>query len=254
MNQASFFCPHCQQQRLFQSTPINHTPHILAVVFLCGLWLPFWILISLSHQDVWRCAFCGHSDAVKYLVNPHLRESERIAAEQKWVNDQRRQEERQRQLAEMPMETGGQKLAYLWAAYTVPILVVGGAAIFFGFFIVLALTNSRSASPTNTNPSPQTANRSIDTTLSTQSKTPSPSPTPNILSKTPLPKRSQVATVISENANLRVSPDALGEVLEIVPYGETVEVVRQRGPWFEVRYAENRGWMHGNTIQLSDKP
>src|SRR5215813_4533871 len=102
MNQASFFCSHCNQQRLFQSTPMNHTPHILAAVFLCGLWLPIWILLAIFHQDVWRCAFCGYCDAVKYLANPGLREHEQLAAQQKQIEDQKRWQEKQRQLREMP--------------------------------------------------------------------------------------------------------------------------------------------------------
>src|SRR5215213_5624549 len=79
MNQASFYCPHCKELRLFQSRPMNHTPHILAAVFLCGLWLPVWILTALTYQDIWRCAFCGYNDGVKYLQNSQLRQHEQIS-------------------------------------------------------------------------------------------------------------------------------------------------------------------------------
>ena len=76
MDQASYFCPQCQQPRLFQSKPMNHTPHILAAVFLCGLWLPIWLLMVASYNPIWRCAFCGYYNEPKYLVNPGLWQQE----------------------------------------------------------------------------------------------------------------------------------------------------------------------------------
>jgi hypothetical protein len=27
--------------------PVNHVAHLLASVFLCGLWLPVWLLIAI---------------------------------------------------------------------------------------------------------------------------------------------------------------------------------------------------------------
>lgn len=58
------------------------------------------------------------------------------------------------------------------------------------------------------------------------------------------------AMVISENANFRSTPDTYGEILNIVPFGEEVEIIKQRGPWFQVRYSGEIGWLHGNTIRL----
>lgn len=80
MDQASFLCPQCRQPRLFQSKPVNHVVHLLASVFLCGLWLPIWIFIALSHVPTWRCSFCGFSDAQRYLADPDLRSREALAA------------------------------------------------------------------------------------------------------------------------------------------------------------------------------
>ncbi|HEX9929313.1 MAG TPA: hypothetical protein VGB02_12315 [Pyrinomonadaceae bacterium] len=74
VQQASFFCPICQQQRLFTRQGMNHTPHIIASVFLCGLWLPIWALIALSYNAMFHCSQCGHSDAAQYLANPYLRQ------------------------------------------------------------------------------------------------------------------------------------------------------------------------------------
>ena len=62
--------------RLFQAMTMNHTPHILASVFLCGLWLPIWIILALSESHDWRCAFCGFTDHVNYLSRPGLRAEE----------------------------------------------------------------------------------------------------------------------------------------------------------------------------------
>src|SRR5947209_7173196 len=39
---------------------MNHAAHILGTVFLCGLWLPVWILVTLLHQFAhYNCSQCG---------------------------------------------------------------------------------------------------------------------------------------------------------------------------------------------------
>lgn len=43
--------------------PVNHVPHLLASVFLCGLWLPVWLLIALSGGErrvAWVVGQCGN--------------------------------------------------------------------------------------------------------------------------------------------------------------------------------------------------
>jgi hypothetical protein len=74
MNQASFYCQQCQQMKLFQQPAMSHTPHILASVFLCGLWLPIWIIMAITYNPPWRCSFCGFTDSMTYLMNPDLRQ------------------------------------------------------------------------------------------------------------------------------------------------------------------------------------
>ncbi len=69
--------------KLFQRPPMNHTPHILASVFLCGLWLPVWALISATYNPPWRCSFCGYSDATEYLANPRLKQIRISEAQQR---------------------------------------------------------------------------------------------------------------------------------------------------------------------------
>lgn len=61
MQQASLFCLKCQEQKLFQRPQMSHTPHILASVFLCGLWLPVWLILAATFNPPWRCSVCGSS-------------------------------------------------------------------------------------------------------------------------------------------------------------------------------------------------
>ena len=253
MNQASFYCPHCNQQRLFQSTPMNHTAHILAAVFLCGLWLPIWAIIAIGHQDTWRCAFCGFCDAVKYLQNPRLREYEQIAAEQKRISDQRRSDENQRRLAAMPRDTPSDNMAYVWATYKIPILIIGSVVLFIGFISTVSFLNSPSPVPANSSTSsPGIIRHDLETTPYSAWTIPNPSPatTPMNVTKPSAAAKSRVATVISENANIRLTPDANGDVVDTLEYGATVEILKQKGAWFQVRYAGTTGWLHGNTIRL----
>ena len=51
-------------------------------MFLCGLWVPIWILMALLDDPAWHCSFCGYSDSTKYLQNPHLKRQELAASEQ----------------------------------------------------------------------------------------------------------------------------------------------------------------------------
>ncbi len=58
------------------------------------------------------------------------------------------------------------------------------------------------------------------------------------------------ATVISENANLRVGPSMTGELIMTIPQGSSVKILRQTGPWFRVSFGSTKGWLHGNTIEF----
>lgn len=63
---------------------------------------------------------------------------------------------------------------------------------------------------------------------------------------------SQPATVISENANLRGKPTVSGKVVEVLPFDSKVQVITQKGVWFLIQSDEYAGWVHGNTIRLSN--
>lgn len=71
MKQASFHCPRCKQHRLFQSEELNHVAHLIASIFLCGLWLPVWLILAVFERPIWRCSFCGSSPVTaKAAITP----------------------------------------------------------------------------------------------------------------------------------------------------------------------------------------
>lgn len=129
MNQASYFCPQCRQQRLFQQNTMNHTPHLLASIFLCGIWLPIWILMALLDNPPWRCQFCGHTDGVAYLQNPYLHQQEAAAAaERARIKEQTR--------VDRAGSTVQEHVAYLISDYKGPLIAVGIVAGLCGLIII----------------------------------------------------------------------------------------------------------------------
>jgi hypothetical protein len=56
--QAHGYCATCCRHALFQRPSINHVLHLLISVFLLGVWLPVWLLISIARPG-WRCVFCA---------------------------------------------------------------------------------------------------------------------------------------------------------------------------------------------------
>jgi hypothetical protein len=161
MQQASFFCPQCQQIRLFQSQPMNHVVHLLASVFLCGLWLPIWILLALGDKPMWHCAFCGYHDQQKYLANPQLRVFEAQKAQQ----DREAKQLRDAAFAEATAGmTFGEKSAY-WITENRPTLIaVGAIAAAGGVVLMLALYQEQINRTSITAPSPTpTVSTEVDT-------------------------------------------------------------------------------------------
>jgi ribosomal protein L37AE/L43A len=65
LQHAQFNCHTCRRATMHvrNEADVNHVLHLLASVFLCGLWLPVWFLIALHHSltagAVWRCQNCG---------------------------------------------------------------------------------------------------------------------------------------------------------------------------------------------------
>ncbi|MEZ5423947.1 MAG: hypothetical protein R2682_12775 [Pyrinomonadaceae bacterium] len=76
VQQASYYCPVCQQQRLFTRQEMNHVPHLLVTLFSCGLYFFVWLLIYATYSAKFHCSQCGFADPVVYVANPYLRSQE----------------------------------------------------------------------------------------------------------------------------------------------------------------------------------
>lgn len=58
--QTQRFCAICNQERLFTKPGMSHLVHALVSIFLCGLWIPVWILAAASNaSQPYRCNQCG---------------------------------------------------------------------------------------------------------------------------------------------------------------------------------------------------
>jgi hypothetical protein len=156
MNQTSFSCPQCRQMRLFQQKTMNHTPHILASVFLCGLWLPIWIIMALNDNEPWRCAFCGFTDRTEYLANPQLREIHSAQAAERQRQDQQRKLVRgqlaARRRAEREGSTFQERIAYFVSDFiseNKQILTIAGVVMIAAAALIFALSFLPSPQPPN---------------------------------------------------------------------------------------------------------
>ena len=132
MNTASYFCPRCQQMKLYTQQTMSHTPHILATVFLCGLWLPVWILMAAADNQAWRCSFCGYSDKPRYLADPTLR------AREQQIAAQRSEEYRRKQLAKGSQPTAiGEFLSTKDAVWKIGVAILGTLTLFILISVAL---------------------------------------------------------------------------------------------------------------------
>jgi hypothetical protein len=54
------YCAYCRR-RVYCSKPgVDNTVHALVTLFLCGLWLPVWVLILVQNESIpFRCRYCG---------------------------------------------------------------------------------------------------------------------------------------------------------------------------------------------------
>lgn len=64
---AQYHCPTCNRATLHEQDPdpVNHLVHLLATIFLCGFWLPIWIIMALGNSigRPMRCLTCGTAPA-----------------------------------------------------------------------------------------------------------------------------------------------------------------------------------------------
>lgn len=63
----------------------------------------------------------------------------------------------------------------------------------------------------------------------------------------------QTALVKSKEANLRGTPTLSGKIVKRLAKGTSLEIIKQKRAWFLVQSPEYAGWIHGDTIALSDK-
>lgn len=79
ISQAQFHCYRCDAPTLHTraAAEFNHLPHLIASLFLCGLWAPVWLLLAAIHEsrkpEPYMCSRCGQPAGRKT--------PERIAAE-----------------------------------------------------------------------------------------------------------------------------------------------------------------------------
>lgn len=215
MAQASYFCPQCSAQRLFTAQEMSHTPHILATVFLCGLWLPIWLLIAATYNPRFHCAQCGYTDSPKYLANPRLRQLEA-----------QREAERQANYTPSAIDSRFNDPANK----TIRNMIIGAViALICGTVMLGVITDSmtqkRAVVTPAVTPTPYKSTPTISSDLSSTIPTATPK---TFVAKTPKTATSKTATVISENANLRAAPSNDSTILLEIQQDANISVIKQK--------------------------
>ena len=54
------YCDYCRRYRKAERPACNHLAHALVSLFLCGLWIPVWLLAyAMQTSKPFRCTHCG---------------------------------------------------------------------------------------------------------------------------------------------------------------------------------------------------
>jgi len=132
-----------------------------------------------------------------------------------------------------------------------PVIIIIAVVAVCGFCGIFSLLSGNKTEVTTTSTAPA---KSFTSTVPTATASPEPTSS-KILANTNETSEPTAngAVVISEYANLRQTPDANGEVIEMLAENTKTEVIRQKGAWFYVRAAGKTGWLHGNTIRLAGR-
>lgn len=94
LHQASFYCIQCRQQKLFTRQGTNHVLHLLVTLFLCGLYLPIWILIAIDDNNKpYFCSTCGYSNTPRNLANPMQAQQQILLAQRRKAESEKRKQE-----------------------------------------------------------------------------------------------------------------------------------------------------------------
>lgn len=57
--EARGYCEECGRSVLARRPAFNHVLHLLVTALMCGLWLPAWAFLFLTHNPDWLCPRCG---------------------------------------------------------------------------------------------------------------------------------------------------------------------------------------------------
>lgn len=186
IQQSSFFCPVCQQQRLFtRQKGVNHILHLLFTLFSCGLWAFVWLILTVSDNPRYHCSQCGHSDSVKYLTNPYLRSQEAQQKAERAALRGQSSSPSSNSFTEWFSGLDSRAKTFMIGLAAVGVLFVIG----LGYFIKNAKTNRQSNSQANAT---NTSNASNKTIASAPASTPAP-------------------TTLSASENLALGKKALGD-------------------------------------------
>lgn len=102
ISESSRWCPSCEDYVLARSVGPNHLVHALVTLFLCGLWLPVWIIVCLTIDDRSRCTRCGlATDLIDEPEREPKKRKVRVMAEAEPI-----------ETAKIPCPTCGAKVEY----------------------------------------------------------------------------------------------------------------------------------------------
>lgn len=227
IQQASFLCPQCRQMRLFTRQGASHLVHALICLFLCGLWIPVWIIIAIDEGNrPYFCSQCGYSGTARAITGLYRQQSTQLAKSSLNLKD-------------------------IWINFralqpTAQVMIVSSVVLIF-FVLPLAVAFLQNRSSDNS--------QYVSTPASTYS------PPPPVKTATPLPQSKQApikkpvtrnATVIVGSAFLKAAPNQNSEVVHILSQDAFVQVIKQQGAWFYVQFGEKQGWLHGNDIRFTN--
>ena len=175
--QTQLGCNRCGEPTLHTCVirPMNHTPHLIVSLLLCGFWLPVWILLAMVHNprsDPWRCSRCGQAAGThtpeqewelavcraEENVQQSIHDAERLAirAEQRFTRVKRRAARRHRRRNSLSLfvksvpgrvdfalrKIAGEENDIIYHFLRVSIVVAGAASI-FGVAYLLTLVISK---------------------------------------------------------------------------------------------------------------
>jgi predicted amidophosphoribosyltransferase len=59
MGKVQHWCNSCQDNKPAAYREVNHVLHLLLTALMCGLWLPVWAFVAMTHAPRFICTSCG---------------------------------------------------------------------------------------------------------------------------------------------------------------------------------------------------